>query len=314
VKEFLPFLLWTLLSPFPTIQEKFNIYFLSIGAAHYEHDSKKFSEKNFIPYDDLPEANFSATVMAKVLQKYATAKGITLQSTDKNMLTKKRILSAVDSLGRLLAKAPSKNALLVVYYCGHGISENLGWNQFLIPGNYTKIAGTKKIDDLTNDLIYLGDITDKLDKLNKRYVVLIDCCRKEEVDNSLPEARLRYFFDERKLENLRSMVAVVKFINEYHSINPVVFSIAPGELAPTVDLPDIAIVKSLNVQDVFQVGPVCRRLLLTLQSATRGPLSLSDIIKGLIDPALDRDQSPISVSFYRKEEDTLANSHLFMGF
>jgi hypothetical protein len=205
--------------------------------------------------------------MTQVFQKYAAAKCITLMSTDKNMLTKKRILSVVDSLGRLVAKDHPQNPLLVVYYCGHGISENLGWNQFLIPGNYTAVAGTKKIDNLSNDLIYLGDITDKLDKLKQRYLVLVDCCRKEEADNSLPEERLRYFFDERNLENLKSILTFVKFINEYHTINPVVFSIKPSELAPTVDLPDNEIIRSLNIENSLQVGPLCRRLILTLQSA-----------------------------------------------
>src|SRR4051812_39672650 len=104
MKKYFPFLLWTFCLQTLMAQSKFDVYYLSIGSAHYEHDSKKFREPNFIPYDDLPEANFSASVMTKVFQKFSAAKGITLMSSDKSMLTKKRILSAVDSLGRLVAK------------------------------------------------------------------------------------------------------------------------------------------------------------------------------------------------------------------
>lgn len=281
-------------------QHSFKVYYLAIGSGHYEHDSKKFTEKDFIPYDDLPEANYSVLVMSQVLQLYAGAKGITLQSSQKDMMTQKRVMAGIDSLAKMAVNDKAQNPLLLIYYCGHGISENLGWNQFMIPGNYTSVAGTKQISALGEKLIFLGDITDKLDKYKKRYVVITDCCRKEEADNSIPEAQLRYFFDKRNVETFKTVVAGLKFLNEYHQVNPVIFSIAPGSVAPTVDLPANDIVKAAPVEQDLQIGPVCRRLLLLLNKSKQ--LSLGQLVNGLTDSNLD-EQSPVSVCFYKKEED-----------
>jgi hypothetical protein len=219
-------------------------------------------------------------------------------------MAKNRIMSAIDSMGQVMRKA--KQPLFVFYYCGHGISENMGWNQFLIPGDYTSIAGTKQIGELADDLIFLGDITDRLDKLKIRYLVLVDCCRKEQVDNSLPEGRLRYFFDQKNVETFKTVVVALKMLNEYHQINPVVFSIAPGNSTPIVDLPTL---KSFNLQlprQNNQVGPICRRLLLTLDAESHGTITLQQLVTHLTGPNLDQ-ESPTSVSFYLAEEDSQKN-------
>jgi hypothetical protein len=129
--------------------------------------------------------------------------------------------------------------------------------------------------------------------------------------HSLPEARLRYFFDEQNLDNLKLILQVVKFINEYHEINPVVFSITPGKVAPTVGLPENGITKSIGRATSSDVGPICRRLVLRLETAPDQALSLSQLIKGLTCPNLDVDQSPVSVSFYKEEDDALKNWNVF---
>lgn len=222
-----------LLCSFSTVaQQKFQVYYMVVASTHYEQDSKKFKEKNFVPYDDLPEATFSAIIMTKVFQQYGNGKGITLLSSEKNKMTKRMILNGLDSLKKKITADRPANPLIIFYYCGHGISENMAWNQFLIPGSYTWVAGAQPFDQLTNNLIFLGDITDRLSSIKCRYMVLLDCCRKEEKDYSLPEARMRYFFGEKNVETFKTVAAVLKIQNEYHQADPVVFSIASGNQLP----------------------------------------------------------------------------------
>lgn len=287
-------------------QDKLDIYYLSVGSAHYEHDSKKFKEKQFIPYDNLPESNLSAKITADLFKTYGNAKGRSLLSTDFRFVTKEKLFAEIDSVKYMIKKDKPKNPIFVMYYCGHGFSENLSWNQFLIPGDYTNIPGTKKNENLVKNLIWLGDITDKLDKDKVRYMILIDCCRKEERDNSFPKKGMHYFFSDQNVETLETVVTVLRHLNEFHQPNPVIFSITPGESAPVVDIPDKNLVNKWGLDSSQQIGPICRRMLLILNSISEKKFILmSDYVKHLInivDPG-----SPTSVSFYERENDKFKN-------
>ena len=287
-------------------QLKFQVYYLVAASAHYEQDSKKFKEKNFVPYDDLPEAIVSAKTMTRVFQQYGNGKGITILSSEKNRMTRRMILNGLDSLKKKIAADKPANPLIIFYYCGHGISENMAWNQFLIPGNYTWVAGSQPFDQLTKNLIFLGDITDQLSSLQCRYLVLLDCCGKEEKDYSLPEARLRYFFDEKNVETFKTVATVLKILNEYHQADPVIFSIAPGNAAPTVDMPVNEVAVALQADTTLQVGPLCRRSLIALNEIITGNVngfSLEQFVHTLIRNDFDSGFSPASISYYAKEED-----------
>ncbi len=211
-------------------------------------------------------------------------------------------MAAIDSISKIIVRDKVKNPLLVIYYCGHGISENLAWNQYLIPGDYTQLPGNKSIEILNKQLISLGDLTDKLEKCKYPYVILADCCRKETADNSFPEKRLQYFFDRQNLETLKTVVSALKYLNEFHQSNPVIFSIVPGRVAPTVELPKNDIAGNLKTDTASEVGPLCRRLLLVLNKSfsTHSSISLGELVKSLIDPTLDK-HSPVSVSFFESE-------------
>jgi Caspase domain len=287
-------------------QQRFSVYYLVIGSAAYEHDSKKFKERNFIPFDDLPEAATSANIISGALQVFGDAKGLTLIGTTERVITKARITSGLETVIGMVRRDHPKNPLVIVYFCGHGISENLGWSQYLIPGNYTYVAGNKSIDHLTAHLVSLGDLADRLDKTKQRFMVIVDCCRKEEKDNSLPEARLRYFFSDQNVETFKITLQVVKYLNEFHQSNPVVFSIAPGLLAPTAPMPmDPVLTKALNINVGGDIGPVCRRLMLCFSKwlqTGRNEVGLTQLVGGLTDNGLDR-KSPTSVSFYTDSTD-----------
>ncbi|MCW3108958.1 MAG: hypothetical protein JWQ09_3464 [Segetibacter sp.] len=304
------FIICLLVSGTSLSQQRPDVYFLSVGSGHYEQDARKFREKGFIPYDNLPEATTSASIMSQILVRFADAKGKTLLSNEDKPLAKAKILASLDSVKSQIERNKAKNPFFVLYYCGHGISENLAWNQFLIPGNYTYIPGNKNVDHLNKYLIWIGDLVDKLEKLKVPYMLLIDCCRKEEADKSFPEKRMRYFFSEQNVETFKSLVSVLKFMNEFHQTSPVVFSITPGEVAPVVDIPKKDIVAQWGLDSSMQIGPLCRRVLKMVDTLNQhSQISLERFVRLLTDVAFD-DKSPTAVSFYQPEEDKRRNNPL----
>jgi len=303
----LPILLFLLISEVLG-QDKLDIYYLSIGAANYEHDTKKFKEKGFVPYDNLPEAILSANIIANVFTEHSAAKGRIVLSTDTRLVTKKRLFAEIDSVKAMIKKDRPKNPFFILYYCGHGISENLAWNQYLIPGDYTYIAGTKKFDDINKHLIWLGDLADTLKKLP--YMIMVDCCRKEEADNEFPEKRMRYFFSDQNVETFKTIVGALRYINEFHQSSPIIFSIVPGQSAPTVDIPDKQKVAAWKLDTSLQIGPLCRRMLLAMNAIDNGrTISISSFVRMITDSLFDSG-SPTAVSFYESEEDKLKSSIL----
>jgi hypothetical protein len=273
-------------------------YYLTVGAGHYEHRSVLFKERGFLPFEDLPEANTSAQLMEGFFSNAVGAKGILLNSANHQYITRRRLFTSLAALDRQIRADHASRPFILFYYCGHGISENMAWNQFLIPGDYTHIPGSKGFEELSRDLIFLGDITDFFEKRKYPYMALIDCCRKEGKDSALPEKRLSYFFDSQNLQTFKTVVAGLKYLNEYHQTSPVVFAIRPGLQAPTVPRPAALPFTVPNMAD--ETGPICRRSLIFYQDLLKGEAraaGIADYIKALTSNDLDP-LSPVSVSFY----------------
>jgi hypothetical protein len=292
-------------------QDDYQYYFLVIGSANYEQHASKFAEPGFVPFDDLSAATNLARIMAAVFSKYRNAQGLTVISTANSMVTKRRVTLALGQLQQRILKDHATKPFILFYYCGHGISENMGWNQFLIPGNYTKTPGNKSFEDLSHDLIFLGDITDFFLHHKYPYMALIDCCRERNKDSSLPEKRLSYFFSQQNIETFKIVVAGLKYLNEYHQDFPVVFAISPGEVAPTVQLPSQTLVPALTTDD--DSGPLCRRTLLVLETfkhSAAKSLPLAKFIQQITFAGTDH-ESAQSVSFYEDPKHETAGIPIF---
>jgi len=283
-------------------QPVYQYYYLSVGSGNYEHRPEKFAEPGFLPFDELPEAILSARLMQGLLEKGAKAKGELVLSAEHSFITKQRLLAGLNRLDQRIRADHAVHPFIVFYYCGHGISENMGWNQFFIPGNYTRTPGNKSFEELNNSLIFLGDITDFFLKKKYEYMVLVDCCRKEGKDSSLPEKRLSYFFSQQNVETFKTVVAALKYLNEYHQANPVVFAISPGSVVPTVAVPEQSFIPdSKAIAD--EVGPLCRRSLLVYQRFSRGAkkeMTVHDFVAMATGKSLDGG-SPAPVSFYEDQ-------------
>ena len=298
MKFWLPVCVFLLLTLQSQGQEARQFYYLVIGSANYEQNAAKFKEPDFVPYDELSAAANSARLMTAIFLKYMQARGITAISTRSSMITKQKVSILLHQLDEKIRADGAKNPFILFYYCGHGISENMGWNQFFIPGNYTRYPGDKSFDELGKSLIFLGDITDFFLKKKYSYMAMVDCCRERNKDSSLPEKRLSYFFSQQNVETFKIVVQGLKYLNEYHQASPVIFAISPGSVAPTVSIPSQSFVSGLSTDD--EAGPLCRRTILIAQSFERSgqvSMTLSSFVAAITKASLDTN-SPHSVSFF----------------
>lgn len=286
-----------------------NFYYLAIGSGIY---NQNVIDSTSVPFENLPEANYSAEIMQKFFEKTLEAKGILYTSTEEHLVTKNIIFSLIDSLVDIIKKDKCKNPYIIFYYCGHGVSENLAWNQFLVPGNFIENSNRKDFDSLIQDLIYLGDINDYFIKKKYKYMVMIDCCRKENYDTSFSGDRMKMFFTQQNVETLKSVVGALKFMNEYHQSNPVVFSIKPGYYAPLVPFPNLSNFV-LDFSNVTDIGPLCRRTLMIFDKFLQGNttnLTVQGFINQIIKIELDA-KSPQSICNF--EDDTRKNSNIILA-
>ncbi len=106
------------------------------------------------------------------------------------------------------------------------------------------------------------------------------------------------------METIKTVAATLKILNEYHEPNPVVFSVAPGSLAPTVDVPAEQLPTGVTANPDAQIGPICRRILLALRQAlikNKSGQTIQEFVQQITGPGLDA-QSTTSVSHYEPDD------------
>ncbi|MBL4707534.1 MAG: hypothetical protein JKY48_03735, partial [Flavobacteriales bacterium] len=267
-------------------ESEFEVFYLSVGSAHYEQDLSKYSKRHS-PFQNVKGARRSARYVAELFQQKANGKGIMLRSNSTQLLSRDTILQALQAVIKMAKKSKSKQPLLGFYFCGHGVSEGIAWSQFMVPGNF--LEKPKDIESnplaidiatLADQLLYLGEITDLLSAAEMPYLCLVDACYEgveENVDKWIDGAS-----------------AILKFMNEYHSPNPVVFAAPPGDTTSTKEDP--------KVPEGTNIGPLCRKLMLVEKQLLKTPeLSLMDVVLLLSDPAFDPLTSKVT-SHYEVDE------------
>jgi hypothetical protein len=181
---------------------------------------------------------------------------------------------------------------LFVYYIGHGFGEGISWNFFIQPGNVeipTQINDFD-VESLAKQMVYLGFLNDSLNELNVPFTLLVDSCYEGElVDYRLP------VLSTTAETNIRDTIGIVKYMNEFHTSNPVIFSAAPGTRVKTVKHP---FDNSLQ----YSIGPLARRLVLALEKTDINHLTnFSNIVSQLKNGKLD-DATSAVISNARLDE------------
>ena len=255
-------------------QSHFQTYFLAVGSNTYIKPNGP-AEHGFVSLDDMTT---SARLVGDLLSRNGAVSGIVLTSTASSFVSRGDFESALSTLGERIRSDHPTHPLVVVYLAGHGISEGIAWTHFSVPGNFVYGPPLERLDAeaVAQHTIYAAGVADELDRLKVPYMLLLDSCYSgKAADFTSP------FLSPTAIDNLRDVAAVLRFVNEFHQSNPVVFSTSPGtEVLPAEDPRD---------PKRHSLGPIARRLLLLTREATAtgANFTLSARVKRLISVDLD---------------------------
>jgi Caspase domain len=261
--RFLLFILLLLLPPIAasaspkSTEPAYDVFYLVVGSSYYETDGSPHG------FNNLGGANKSAKTVADYLDQAGAVTGITLVSDRDKFVTRGDVLKALSDLLVKVKRSKPKNPLVVFYFCGHGVSEGVGWNHFSIPGNFVVPKGDIDIQTLMKSAVYAGEISDVIEVEKLAGLLLLDTCYEGKLAE-LPEAVI----SRQLAENLTDIFKVLRHINEFRGPTLAVFSTAPGTLALMVPDP-------LDPESSLSVGPLARRVMLSFDQAFRSKSALT---------------------------------------
>lgn len=253
-----------------------DVHILSIGNGHYAPRPGNSAA-------NISGASISARLaLVRLGRQVGAETAMLLHSKPGQLVSRNDIFAAIDDLANLAKETPNDD-LVIVYYNGHGFGEGIGWNAFLQPGDVIIPSELNEFDPevLAGSLVYVAEIVDILEGTESPYILLIDACYEGESASVASPV-----LTETAVGNLRHTAAVLRFYNQFHSPNPVVFSAEPGTVVETVAPPP-----SVGLGRVT-VGPLARRLALALEEFGPSDLSVKKLVDRLSDNDLDDQTSP----------------------
>ena len=216
--------------------ESYDVYYVSIGNAHYIEANKEANEFGFYPVNG---AIYSARFVAEYLEKGGSKYGILLESAKGKYITKSDILNAIDKVTDRMDFDSDNERLLVFYYCGHGLGEAITGRQYLVPGN-TVFDSTSfedhflDLDELEKDLIYSVDLLQKLGEYSDQQLVLLDNCYEEPNEQKVLE-----HFTYRLGTMLNDFTTSLREIHQFRDpFSTVFYASVPGTAVRPVKPPD----------------------------------------------------------------------------
>jgi len=275
ILKLLIFILLILLSPCISIasingnaNQNFDIYYLAVGSSYYKNSG----------FSNLEGSNKSAKKVAYYLDRSGATSGIVLVSDEDKLVTKNDVLTALDNLLTKIKSSKPQNPLVVFYFCGHGISEGIGWNHFSIPGDFDVKLEDINIDTLIQSAIYASEISDTVKQENLPCLLLLDSCY------NLDKLHLsELVFSKQLANNLEDIFKQLRYINEFHDgPTMTVFSTPPGTKVGNVQDP-------IELDAPLSVGPIARRLMLSFERAfkLKRKLTITEFLQQMSDSAFD---------------------------
>lgn len=263
-----------------TASERFDVYVVAVGSSHYAGTS----EAEVRGLNPISGANKSAREVAERLLRGGARGGVLLTSDPRGLVSTEDVESAIERTAEQILRDGSDRPLLVFYFAGHGVSEGVGWNHFSLPGTFlfSGRLSDQTVEGLASAGLPASKIVEKLDRTGARYMIVLDTCyegQPAEFDTPVLSGPA--------VESLKAIADILRFVNEFRQENPVLYAVAPGALARTV-------------QDPFRpnstvVAPIARRLMIVLDRAERDAVSLTlaDVVRELGSPALDPMTMPV---------------------
>jgi len=246
--------------------ETFDLFYLAVGNSHYA------THPEATGFKDLPGGNKSAITVAEFLDKAGAIAGITLVSEEKKFVTKNDVLRALNDLLRQIKLSKAQRPLLIFYFCGHGVSEGIGWSHFSIPGDFTIPLKGVNPGTMIESAVYASEISDLIEEQKIPAMLLLDACYEVE-QAELPEAVLSHELAQNSTDVFRTM----RYKNEFNGPTIAVFSTRPGSLVPMVQDP-------FDPKSKLKVGPLARRLSICFAAALNrkdDPLPIGELLQTL---------------------------------
>jgi hypothetical protein len=273
------FLTATMPSSVAASGSRFDVYLLAVGSSDYVS-----APAGWHGFGRLDGANKSARLVADAFLKAGARRAIVLTSSSGAYVSAADVSSALRRLKAVALAQHPANPLLVFYFAGHGVSEGLGWNQFLIPGDfvYRKDPKTLTVEDLRDTTIHAGTLVDALESSGLPYAAVLDTCT-----TGTPTELTSPLLTASTNTSLGSAQAAVRALNEFRDPNPVLFSATPGSDVPLAPDPR-------NPNSVLSVGPLGRRILIAFdrRASSHRDLSLATLVFELGNAAFDATTRP----------------------
>lgn len=264
-----------------TAQQAYDIYYLAVGNSHYATGTAAQG------FNNLEGANKSARKVAAYLDQAGAEAGITLVSDRDKLVTKKDVLNALDNLLVKVKRSKSRNPLVVFYFCGHGVSEGIGWNHFSIPGDFIVPLEKINIDTLAKAAIYANEVSDAIENHKLPCLLLLDSCYEFEKVN-LPDRVI----SQQLANNLTDAFKAVRYLNEFRDGPAMaVFSTRPGTVVPMAQDP-------IDTDSKLSIGPLARRLIMSFEQAfeKKGVLRIAEFLQQMSGAAFDQATPSVSTS------------------
>jgi hypothetical protein len=131
---------------------------------------------------------------------------------------------------------PSKHAIVIFYYCGHGIAEGNFRTAFLMPEDFAvppdDSRGTGRFIAVANSLVDTGTVIEKLTALVEHPLLLVDSCRKHDNDDDISVRGAKALGLDP--DNMRDILKVFQFAGGNSGPHPVLFGGSDGKVTPVV--------------------------------------------------------------------------------
>ena len=254
----------------------FDIFYVSVGNSHY----RSVSTRGVHSFESISGGNKSARKVAEYLGRIGALHGILFRTEPKRFVTREQVLGALKEVIRKAKKYP--NPIIFYYFIGHGISEGIGWNHFSVPSDFIGSLQDVNVDALSAVTLYTGEIFDLLESSNIRFIMMLDNCYEGD-----PVSLTSAVFSKSLQQNLNDIFQVLRFMNEFHKPNIVLYSTKPGTVASMAADP-------INPASNIGVGPLARRFLLIVDQALHDEkiLTLENFLKQMTNPTLDTKTNP----------------------
>ena len=256
-----------------------DIFVLSIGSGDYAEAENPDASA----FDDNDAAYLGARRVARLFRDGGARHVLQLLGRDGEYVSAADIYTAIDDIASEARDSGAADPVLVVYFSGHGFSDNFGYSLFLAPGDliipHAALVPNKPMKTV-RDVEGVGDraptglaLKERLDATGISYFMILDTCFETDTNLDLEALRL---ISEQAAELSHDVSDIIRFLNLPRGPHPVVFSAPPGTLAlPEQDPIDVD----------SMIAPMARRLVLAAQAAEakRETLNLFELVRALTD-------------------------------